>query len=265
MFSVIKINNKNKDVKYITFKKPSIIWIEKGECEVLYRNESSILTHGSILTFNKNKRIRIKNKSCDSVINVISLIKVPDINVLSSSYRNSSGGSVRCFSVNSNFKNMVVMLDYINNLKFDALGREFIVDIFYKYLKDFGLLHTMFDYTENKDAFLGTDERVYDYLLSLLPEEQVIKNACLYFNISRSTLIRRLKKCNTTFKNIVRECRMDAAKEIIETKNLDIEHVSMIVGYQSKSKFLNHFFEKYGITPMELSDNLNKKYEVIVL
>ncbi|EJL6663022.1 AraC family transcriptional regulator, partial [Vibrio cholerae] len=101
MFSVIKINNKNKDVKYITFKKPSIIWIEKGECEVLYRNESSILTHGSILTFNKNKRIRIKNKSCDSVINVISLIKVPDINVLSSSYRNSSGGSVRCFSVNS--------------------------------------------------------------------------------------------------------------------------------------------------------------------
>lgn len=85
------------------------------------------------------------------------------------------------------------MLDYINDLKFDALGREFIVDIFYKYLKDFGLLHTMFDYRENKDTFLGTDDRVYDYLLSLLPEEQVIKNTCLYFNISRSTLIRRLK------------------------------------------------------------------------
>ncbi|HIF8873285.1 TPA: helix-turn-helix domain-containing protein, partial [Vibrio cholerae] len=111
----------------------------------------------------------------------------------------------------------------------------------------------MFDYRENKDTFLGTDDRVYDYLLSLLPEEQVIKNTCLYFNISRSTLIRRLKKCNTTFKNIVRECRMDVAKEIIETKNLDIDYVSMIVGYQSKSKFSNYFFEKYGVTPMELS------------
>ncbi|WP_162775171.1 helix-turn-helix domain-containing protein, partial [Vibrio cholerae] len=134
--------------------------------------------------FNKNKRIRITNKSCDNIINIISLIKVPDVDV----------------------------------------------DIFYKYLKDFGLLHTMFDYRENKDTFLGTDDRVYDYLLSLLPEEQVIKNTCLYFNISRSTLIRRLKKCNTTFKNIVRECRMDVAKEIIETKNLDIDYVSMIVG-----------------------------------
>ncbi|HCG1867632.1 TPA: helix-turn-helix transcriptional regulator, partial [Vibrio cholerae] len=237
MFRIIKVNNKKNDVKYITFKKPFIIWIEKGECEVLYRNESRILTSGVILAFNKNKRIRITNKSCDNIINIISLIKVPDVDVLSSSYRNSSGGSVRCFSVNSNFKNMVVMLDYINDLKFDALGREFIVDIFYKYLKDFGLLHTMFDYRENKDTFLGTDDRVYDYLLSLLPEEQVIKNTCLYFNISRSTLIRRLKKCNTTFKNIVRECRMDVAKEIIETKNLDIDYVSMIVGYQSKSKF----------------------------
>ncbi|HAS3890374.1 TPA: helix-turn-helix transcriptional regulator, partial [Vibrio cholerae] len=52
---------------------------------------------------------------------------------------------------------------------------------------------------------------------------------------------------------------------IIETKNLDIDYVSMIVGYQSKSKFSNYFFEKYGVTPMELSGNLNKKYEVIIL
>lgn len=58
---------------------------------------------------------------------------------------------------------------------------------------------------------------------------------------------------------------MDVAKEIIETKNLDIDYVSIIVGYQSKSKFSNYFFEKYGVTPMELSGNLNKKYEVIIL
>ncbi len=55
MFRIIKVNNKKNDVKYITFKKPFIIWIEKGECEVLYRNESRILTSGVILAFNKNK------------------------------------------------------------------------------------------------------------------------------------------------------------------------------------------------------------------
>ncbi|EKL89449.1 bacterial regulatory helix-turn-helix s, AraC family protein, partial [Vibrio cholerae HC-17A2] len=51
MFRIIKVNNKKNDVKYITFKKPFIIWIEKGECEVLYRNESRILTSGVILAF----------------------------------------------------------------------------------------------------------------------------------------------------------------------------------------------------------------------
>ncbi|ELJ8494805.1 TPA: AraC family transcriptional regulator, partial [Vibrio cholerae] len=28
MFRIIKVNNKKNDVKYITFKKPFIIWIE---------------------------------------------------------------------------------------------------------------------------------------------------------------------------------------------------------------------------------------------
>lgn len=55
-FVLLKLIIKN-DVKYITFKKPFIIWIEKGECEVLYRNESRILTSGVILAFNKIKEL----------------------------------------------------------------------------------------------------------------------------------------------------------------------------------------------------------------
>ncbi|RNE75907.1 AraC family transcriptional regulator [Vibrio cholerae] len=255
MYSAVKFTYGKNESKYLSLSEASIICINDGNCEVTYRNCAENLNKGMYVFIKKNRRIRIKVLDCECQLALISLIHPPKIGLVSKSFNESKKKIYKPFFIldnNIKFSSTVNALNCINNLSSGSDGQVFILNAFYDFLSELGLLHFMFDHEPMESIKNGFDDIVYDYLVNIKPEQQTIKNVSDLFGLSRSTIIRRLRKSNSTFKQLVRESRMDMARELLETKTINTEYVSMLVGYQSTKLFNEYFFERYGIETSRL-------------
>lgn len=64
---------------------------------------------------------------------------------------------------------------------------------------------------------------------------------------------------NTVF-GFLQEYRLEEAKKLLETNDININEASLIVGYKSVSHFSKIFKEYYGITPIEIRKEKKKIY-----
>lgn len=67
---------------------------------------------------------------------------------------------------------------------------------------------------------------------------------------SPSLLKKKLKDENTTYTQIITDCRMRYAAKLLLMGNDNVSQISQLCGYQSVSYFISKFKEFYGITPL---------------
>ncbi|HFI7943851.1 TPA: helix-turn-helix transcriptional regulator [Escherichia coli] len=77
-----------------------------------------------------------------------------------------------------------------------------------------------------------------------------------HFNISEITVRKRLEAENTTFHDIILNCRMNKSLELISQGDIHINKIARDVGFSSVSYFIKVFKEVYGITPKKLASYL---------
>ena len=71
-------------------------------------------------------------------------------------------------------------------------------------------------------------------------------------NLSSGTLQRRLGEEGTSFRQCLREVRLDAAMAMLEGTGLQVSEIAVRCGYESHSRFSAAFRERFGITPSRL-------------
>ncbi|MFP2240861.1 AraC family transcriptional regulator [Pseudescherichia vulneris] len=76
--------------------------------------------------------------------------------------------------------------------------------------------------------------------------QQVASALC----ISPSLLKKKLKNENTSYSQIITECRMRYAARELLTSDKNISQVSQLCGYSSTSYFISVFKHHYGVTPL---------------
>ena len=82
------------------------------------------------------------------------------------------------------------------------------------------------------------------------PEDHTcIQEMASALHVSERTLRRRLLKLETTFKDVVIECRMDMAKTYLTSTDLPISAISEMVGYSDTANFHRAFRKKMLLTP----------------
>jgi transcriptional regulator GlxA family with amidase domain len=69
------------------------------------------------------------------------------------------------------------------------------------------------------------------------------------FNLSESTLRRRLEGSGITLAALVREVRLETALGMLQTTRLPIGDVALHCGWQSHSRFTVAFQERWGVAP----------------
>lgn len=81
-----------------------------------------------------------------------------------------------------------------------------------------------------------------------------------HFGYSTRTMNRYLKKyMNTTFKSIIKNCKLNNAKEYLLQTDYSIEHIAEITGFSDRSHF-DHFFKNvYHITPTNFRNKFKQK------
>uniref|UniRef100_UPI00291712B0 AraC family transcriptional regulator n=1 Tax=Escherichia coli TaxID=562 RepID=UPI00291712B0 len=68
--------------------------------------------------------------------------------------------------------------------------------------------------------------------------------------LSPSLLKKKLKNENTSYSQIVTECRMRYAVQMLLMDNKNITQVAQLCGYSSTSYFISVFKAFYGLTPL---------------
>ncbi|OOM77891.1 2-isopropylmalate synthase [Clostridium sp. BL-8] len=79
------------------------------------------------------------------------------------------------------------------------------------------------------------------------------------FFLSKPYLSKYIKEStNSTFGDIVKQIRMDKAKNLLKGSGMRVENVAEQVGYENVEHFIRLFKKAYGITPVEFRNNISK-------
>lgn len=92
---------------------------------------------------------------------------------------------------------------------------------------------------------------VMEYLRDHLEEKISLNDMADKFGFSERSLSRLFQKEGINFTQYLQAIRIVKAMELLSEKNLNIDTVSLLVGYESPSSFSNTFMRYTGIRPSE--------------
>lgn len=93
---------------------------------------------------------------------------------------------------------------------------------------------------------------VGQYIFSCLPYDMPsLEQTAKHFNMSASTLKRRLKELGTRYSVISDSSRFKVAKQLLKNEDTDILHIALMVGYADRATFEKAFKRVFKISPVE--------------
>jgi len=125
------------------------------------------------------------------------------------------------------------------------------------------------DLKENNNIYLSTKDieslnKAKKILIENMTNPPSLKNLAYKSAINEFKLKKGFKQLfNNTVYGLLQEHRLNKAKSLLETKEVNISEASSLVGYKSISHFSKIFKEQFGITPIQIKKtqrNLNLKY-----
>ncbi|MCG8672846.1 MAG: AraC family transcriptional regulator [Pseudomonadales bacterium] len=99
------------------------------------------------------------------------------------------------------------------------------------------------------DQQAGFLEAIRLYIKTNLPEYPSIDSVAAHFNVSRSTLKRRLQTHNTSYKTLIDEVKMNKACELLESSRLSVDEISSHLYFSEGAAFRRAFKRCCGMSP----------------
>jgi DNA-binding response OmpR family regulator len=105
-------------------------------------------------------------------------------------------------------------------------------------------------FLKKEDEFITKVKHVME--ANLRDDEFGISNLCRELAVSRAQLYRKFKfLCNKTIADYFKSMRLNKAKELLLTTNLNVTEVTFSVGFKSISYFSREFTHEFGVSPSE--------------
>ncbi len=93
-------------------------------------------------------------------------------------------------------------------------------------------------------------ELIFQLLQTQVPTQALVaKQLC----VSTRTMNRRLKSYDTSFSQLLLDCRMTLAESMLSTQNLPIDEIAYRLGYHQPNSFFRAFKRYFGTTPRSLA------------
>ncbi|OHY94893.1 AraC family transcriptional regulator [Vibrio rotiferianus] len=247
-------------LRNVVIVNPSIIWIVNGEKKLSIGNNGFLLKPTDSIIISANKKIVFENIPKNGLFysKQLCFLTKPNAELIRLSRDNAVDEQSRLVKLDSHFKQILELIFQSDSILKNQDTRRLWVEGIYSTLAEKGLLHLLFPSHE-----ITFDEKVYDLLESLTPEEHKIDTVCLYLGVSKPTLIRRLKKTGTQFKRIVKQVRMNKALHLIQNGVKSLDDIANFCGYQSVQLFSQYFVEQIGMDPISYMTSLSCEKENI--
>lgn len=102
-----------------------------------------------------------------------------------------------------------------------------------------------------------SQEKIYllqteNFIHQTLGTSQCTMESCAQFlRLKPRVLQRRLAQHNTTFKRLLLDIRMSAARQYLRESSIDLSELSDLLGYQSQAAFSRAFKGTHGVPPIQ--------------
>jgi len=87
------------------------------------------------------------------------------------------------------------------------------------------------------------------YILKQLPQAPRLSDAASAMHMSSRTLQRLLKQTNSSFRQLVNQCRHQLAQQYLQDANLSLQQIAFQLGFEEQSSFQKAFKCWQGCSP----------------
>ncbi|MDE8603590.1 helix-turn-helix transcriptional regulator [Marinomonas sp. RSW2] len=248
-------NRHTQRLRNVAIHSPSIFWIQSGHKQLFWQDSELTLNSSNLLLTRAHQTLTFENKPERSRFATIqfsfNLVPPETMLTLSVTIENST-----YFPLYNPSKSLFKTLDVFSKLHWDELSdntQELWLYGFYQQLAEEGRLHHLF--SSHTTSF---SQKLSEYLTQEPGQDYQLNEVADYFSISRATLIRRLKKENTQFREILTQVRMNHALNLMQQGNSQQVDIALRCGYQSQERFSQRFNQRFGISPKQYFKTLVK-------
>ena len=252
MANVIRINRMhglhNQRLRNVAVHSPSIFWVQSGHKQLFWQDNELTLDSSNLLLTRAQQQLTFENQPerAKFVSIQFSFHLVPSEEMLTQSITVKNNAY---FPVHQPSNSLLETLETLSNVHWDGLSntvQAFWVNGFYQQLAEEGKLHQLFS-----SHALSFSQKLSDYLTQEPGQDHQLNDVAEHFFISRATFIRRLKKENTQFRDVLTQVRMNHALSLMQQGNNQQIDIALRCGYQSQERFSQRFNQLFGISPKQ--------------
>ncbi|MCG9581892.1 helix-turn-helix transcriptional regulator [Vibrio tubiashii] len=238
----------SQKLRNVTIHSPSIIQIISGSKRLFQSDGNIALTHSKLLLCSGSSRFSFENlpEKGAFLSRVFSFHQAPEESQILLSQENSVEQNRPWME---NDKALEQTLDILFTLNLSPMSTEtqrLWLAPLYQQLAERGALHLLF--ISHHTSF---SEQLTRYL-SLSPSKtHPLEEVAAHFAVSRATFIRRLKKEDVRYREVLSDVRLSHALSLMQYQSLSVLQLAYMCGYKSEQRFSQRFRSKFGLTPTE--------------
>ncbi|SHO56502.1 HTH-type transcriptional regulator AppY [Vibrio quintilis] len=228
----------------MTILSPSVIWVRAGYKRLLGHQKPLALDEQSLLLVRSHERLTFENQPRQAVFRSCQVCfhHYPAAEMLAYSQSISSSEQV-LFKLTQDLRQALEILCRLDHRLMSHAVQRYWLDGFYQLLAEKGMLHHLFD-----PVGKSLQETLSEHLSATPEKSYRLDTVCLDLGMSRSTLIRRLHRENTSFREVLHQVRMNHAIILLQQGGYDLPDIALACGYLSTQRFCQRFREQFGVT-----------------
>ncbi|WP_217629874.1 helix-turn-helix transcriptional regulator [Shewanella colwelliana] len=235
-------------LRNVRLHSPSIIQIMTGSKRLFWRESTIDVSHSELLLCEASESLSFENlpQKGNFRSRVFSFYGLPNGSIIELSKSNGGTEQTPILEASDELQVTLNALFSFNQLSMSQETQYHWVQGLYQQLAERGVLHCLF--TDNNTRF---SQKLSRYLAKKPSEEHSLDTVAQHFAISRSTMIRKLKKENMQYREVLAEVRLNHALNLMQKGHNNVAMLALSCGYQSEGRFSQRFKGKFGLTPSD--------------
>lgn len=237
----------SQKLRNVTMHSPSLIQILSGNKELFWKENSITLSNSTLLLCHAGSSLSFENRPDKGpfLSRMFSFHCLPEEKII----QLNDGVNIGDQPIVSNSKSLEGTLNALATLDLSAMSestQKYWVMPLFQQLAEKGCLHHLFP-----QKHISFRCKLSHYL-SLTPgDAHPLESVAEKFAMSRATLIRKLKKEDTQYRELLAEVRLNHALNLMQDRQWSVIQLAQMCGYQSEERFSQRFRKRYGLSPSD--------------
>lgn len=235
-------------LRNVTMHSPSLIQIISGSKKLFQHETTETLSPSKLLLCEASTNLSFENlpDGAPFLSRVFSFHYAPSPALLALSEENAQAGGQSWVINDKPLEQTLTALFSLDLTHMSQQTQRLWLAPLYQQLAERGALHLLFT-----SSSAPVRQQITRYLSQFPSQAHPLEDVASRFAMSRATLIRKLKKEGTQYRELLADVRLNHALDLMQSQPWSVIQLAQMCGYQSEERFSQRFRSKFGLTPSD--------------